>query len=113
MRINESELIVEVDVDETLINVPTPQQPASSFDYYGTMVHRRKNFDHIDLIRSYKQRGYYIIVHSANGWRWAKEVVNELSLNEFVDEIRTKPIKYVDDKPADQWMQRVFIGENK
>lgn len=111
MRINKNELRVTIDVDDTLIAYKyNPElEVVLSCDYYGTPVKVTPMNGNIDLLKSYKKRGYEVIVHSANGFAWADEVVNKLGLKEYVDEAATKPIKYVDDKPADQWMQQVYI----
>lgn len=64
---------------------------------------------HIDLLKSYHQRGYQVVVHSAGGYQWAHQVVTNLGLTKFVHEVATKPLKYVDDVDANGWMQIVFI----
>lgn len=114
MRINTNEQRVLIDVDLTLIEPNTNGLGLLNYltlNYYGKPLEFCPLIPHIDLLKSYKQRGYEVIVHSANGWQWAKEVVEKLGLTEFVDEVATKPLKYVDDKPADTWMHRVYLGE--
>lgn len=115
MKINENELRVCVDVDGTLISYnPTRWGKLDPIiiSYYGVNKELYPMPRNIELLKSYKQRGYEVLVHSANGWRWAKSVVEVLNLQEYVHEIATKPLKYVDDLPADSWMQRVFIPED-
>lgn len=110
MKINKNENIVLVDVDMTLI---LPQQGNNYFvvDYYGIKKHVRPHQENIDLLKSYRARGYYVRVHSNNGWKWAEEVVNGLNLQEYVDSIETKPCKWVDDSEnANEVIgQRVYI----
>lgn len=112
MRINTNENRILVDVDKTLI---TPTQyhlkNGIEFNYYGTTVYHKKLYNNISLMKAQKARGYEVIVHSANGWKWAEEVIKVLKLEEYVDEVATKPLKYIDDLPADQWMTRIFIEE--
>jgi hypothetical protein len=116
MRIRTSELPVVIDVDKTLIGDISADPkldvfPFVGFDYYGNRVYAKRIIEHIDLLKSYKARGYEVTVWSANGYKWAKEVVEKLELTEFVDEVASKPLKYVDDKDANSWMARVFINE--
>lgn len=122
MKINKNELRVPIDVDGTLIDrLPTDIDPNSiknmfvtvDLNYYGKPVVKRIMKENIELLKSYKKRGYEVIVHSANGWKWCQEVVEKLGLTEFVDEVATKPMKYVDNEPADSWCQQVFIPEDK
>lgn len=112
MLISTNELRVVVDVDKTLIT-DIKVNPSESDDivmnYYNQVVYVQPILKHIDLLKSYKARGYEVTVHSANGFRWAKEVVTKLDLQPFVDRVETKPSKYVDDKDANTWMQRVYI----
>lgn len=112
MKINKNELRILVDIDKTLITpCPASNDYAMSFDYYGALVYHKAMRNNILLLKAQKARGYEVIVHSANGWAWAKEVVRVLGLETFVDEIATKPLKYMDDKPADEWMARIFVEE--
>jgi len=107
-----SELRALFDVDETLVTVkPHGIAKVMEFNYYGMEVKRYPYEEHIKFMQSLKQRGYHITVHSANGATWAKEVVERLELEDFVDRIETKPTIYVDDKEADKWMQLVFIND--
>lgn len=112
MKIKTSELPVYCDVDETLVRNFTVERKSDQdieLMYYDQKVYARPIQEHIDLLKSYKSRGYSVTVWSANGFRWAKEVVTRLDLVQFVDEVASKPLKFIDDKPADQWMQRIFL----
>lgn len=112
MVIRKSELPVVIDVDETLIKDPKSDNDLTlSFDYYGVFTTKVPIQRHIDLLKSYKARGYEVTVWSANGYQWAEEVVRVLRLETYVDHVATKPTKYVDDKDANTWMQKVFIHE--
>lgn len=103
------------DVDETLIkDRPGEKQSVKDFvmlDYYGMerkrWIHRR----HVELVIAHKKRGYQVIVHSANGKPWADEVVDKLGLREYVDRTDTKPCVCFDDKPAEEWMPRVWVED--
>lgn len=107
-RITTSENLCYFDVDETLIN--WSEQGTRSADFYGTKKRFWSHTNHIEFLKSLKKRGYYIIVHSGNGWRWAKNVIEALELNDFVDEIKSKPSKVIDDKEYSNWMpSRIFL----
>lgn len=110
MKINKNELRVLVDVDGTLIK-DDPSCTFQEFNYYNRLVYRIPMYDNIALVRAQKARGYEVIVHSANGWQWAEEVVNKLGLQDVVDEVASKPLKYLDDVKADEWMTRIFVSD--
>lgn len=116
MKINKNENVVLVDVDGTLI-VPTGPDTALgvaiTLDYYGIKKQALPHKAHIELLKSYKERGFFIRVHSNNGWKWAHEVVTKLCLNDYVDEIESKPCRFIDDEllaSNDVIGQRVFIA---
>ena len=113
MRVTENEIIMYVDIDETLIFATDDQNIGFYANYYGTKKLVRPHKKHIEFIKTLKQRGYYIVVHSGNGWKWAKEIVTKLGLTPFVDEVKSKPVKYLDDLDSEAWFgQRVYIQEN-
>lgn len=113
MKIVKSELLIYVDVDETLIfNCQMNDKEAIKANYYDAYKWVRPHLKHINFIKSLKARGYYVIVHSANGWKWALEIVQLLHLEEFVHEVKAKPIKYLDDSSCEEWFgQRVYLEE--
>ncbi len=113
MKVTETETLIYVDVDKTLIfDCDKKTKNAIKVDYYGKDKWVRAHKAHIDFLKSLKTRGYYVIVHSANGWRWAKEIVIQLQLESYIDEVKPKSIKYLDDTPCEEWMgQRVYINE--
>lgn len=96
MKINKNENVILVDVDSTLILYGT-NNVERSFNYYGMNKKAAPHFEHIALIKSYKKRGFFVRVHSNNGWEWAQEVVTVLGLTEIIDEIETKPTRFMDD----------------
>lgn len=112
MKVIRAEHPVAIDVDETLVRDPRPGDlDVIDLNYYGVATKKVPIQRHIDLLKSYKSRGYFVEVWSANGFAWAEEVITKLKLDAYVDLIKTKPEKYVDDKLSDNWMQRVFIDE--
>lgn len=112
MRIRTSELPVAIDVDKTLIlPVRMGDVDRMEFMYYGQLRIYRPHYTHIEFLKSLHARGYEITVWSANGYAWAKEVVTKLDLTPYVHEVATKPIIYVDDQLATEFMRRVYIEE--
>lgn len=115
MKINEAEAIVVCDVDNTLVKRGGGARDSDIIikSPYSKVSHwYERHEDHIELLRTYKARGFYVIVWSANGVQHAASVVKALGLNDgTVDEVQTKPIKHVDDKsnPVHVVGSRVFI----
>lgn len=112
--LTQSELLIYVDVDETLIfTSDKDDHQAVLVDYYGVNKWVKPHNKHIRFLKSLKNRGYYVIVHSANGWKWANEIIEKFSLYDYIDEIKTKPIKYIDDQPSDKWFgQRIYLQDD-
>lgn len=120
MKINESEVIVVCDVDDTLVmwsdRFTQPHEGATPFldPYDNSTNYLTVHQMHVDLIKKYKGRGFYIRIWSAAGYKWAASVVKTLGLEEFVDSIETKPMKYVDDLTGDKVLgARVYIPFKK
>lgn len=111
----ESELIAWVDVDGTLVdfyNRPGVMSYTVNLNYYGKekeAVLLKKN---IEFVRSLKKRGYFIIVHTNNGYRWGEEVVRTLELGDCVDLIMSKPSKVLDNEDPSVWLPKhINLGE--
>lgn len=114
MVVTKNEQISYFDVDETL--VLWKKQKTSLLDikanYYGESVYLTPHKKHIQFLKSLKSRGGYIVVHSGNGWAWAEEVVKLLKLEEYVDEVKTKPYKIIDDTNPSEWLPpTIYIKE--
>jgi len=110
MNVIRNEKIVYFDVDNTLIY--RVEKSEIELDYYGNLWYIEPHEKHIEFLISLKSRGYYIIVHSANGWEHALKTINILNLGNFVDSVQTKPLKYVDDLTVDEWFgPRIFINK--
>lgn len=88
---------VSFDVDETLVKMVDEK----------LVVHNK----HVEALKLHWYRGHHVRVHSAGGGPWAKYVVKKLELEDFVHEIVAKDYWYVDDKPADEWMDRYYLAE--
>jgi len=110
-----NDFIVFVDCDDTLcmwVNPDSPSAGAVEFiePYTKSTLYLHPHFQHIELIKKYKQQGYTVIVWSAGGSLWAKEVVDKLGISDDVDFVMSKSIKFVDDLPANEVLVgRVYI----
>ncbi len=91
------EYIAAFDCDDTLVRC----------EGLSLVSHKK----HIEAIKQHWARGHHILVWSAGGAKWAQSVVDMLDISEYVHEVKSKPRWYVDDKPADEWMDRYFIPE--
>jgi hypothetical protein len=63
---------------------------------------------HIQKLKGYSKSGYFVIVWSAGGGAWAKEVIKVLGLEEHVHLVTGKPVYLFDDLPLQD-----AIGERK
>lgn len=110
MRINQSELRAEFDVDNTIIMDVLPGELGEiTINYYGESKQKNIHHEHVSLLKSYRERGYHVTVQSANGFAHALEVVTVLGLEEYVDVIQTKSTKVIDDLPNCGYGERVYI----
>ena len=115
MKVIENENTVFIDVDETLV-LHCLSSEAGLFitdpdtnEKLPVIEHKR----HIGYLKKSKSRGRFVVVWSANGYRWAMTVVKALGLTKYVDVCMTKPTVYFDDVPADSFMQRVYIKQGE
>lgn len=113
MKINENELSVVIDIDDTLLmwgKEKNEQAIPITCPYTKETLRLVPHKRHIELLKQYKGRGYYVTVWSAGGWEWALTAVKTLNLSNFVDEVRSKPLKYVDDLSGNEILgTRVYI----
>jgi hypothetical protein len=118
MRVNTNDSIASYDVDGTIITVlkdnPHPDDIISITDpYTGTVKLRTAYMPNIELMKKHKAQGYWIKVWSHGGYKWAEAVVKKLGLADIVDEIEAKPLKYIDDLNASEWMGNpIFVKED-
>lgn len=111
MKTIENENVIGCDVDGTLILSPNGSGDDIIFNYYGEPKAYRPHRKHIELLKAYKARGFYIIVHSNNGHKWCDEVVDKLGLREYIGHCMTKFQKVLDDEPIEKWCKTIFIPE--
>jgi len=107
----QTEMVVAVDIDNTLIR----RNPLGTIKLpYGSSI---QNFEpiveHIELVKSYSQRGFFVILWSHGGFQHAQMTMNALKLDRYVNLVMTKPSKHIDDKESveDIVGTRVFISQ--
>ena len=101
----DSEMPVEIDCDETLLMWVDEMKPGEGkiecicpFD--GERYYLTPHTRHINFLKKLSKRGYMVTVWSANGAAWAKMTVDTLGIGKYVDVVRGKPLKYIDDLQA-------------
>lgn len=119
MKIIESEQVICCDVDETLISWDTTMyNPVASAlpliivkdPYTNKELYLRPHNPHIYLLKARLERGATVILWSAGGYKWAEAVAKALSLTHERIIYMSKPIAYIDDKPANSWMgEHIYI----
>lgn len=125
----ESDKIIMFDVDDTLVewihdsrmNWPDIQARLVEFNTPFSKISGRDHKyallpieDSIELLINESKRGMFIVVWSAGGYEWAKEVVRGLELEPYVDLIMSKPLGYIDDLACNEWMgQRIRVRKGK
>jgi len=116
MEVNYNDNIVCFDVDLTLVS---PAHNPAQVDlklrnpYSGTTSEFKVHRGHVELLKQYFGRGYFIRVWSHGGVQWAETVVKALNLEKYVDSIETKPIKLVDDLPVEKIFKNViYLNEH-
>lgn len=104
------EPLVCFDVDDTLV----------SWDCYGQLKPGMLEFEHkgqplwlevitenVEAIKSHKLRGHTVVVWSAGGALWAKEVISKLGMSSYVDAYMAKPNWYYDDLPSSEFLPEI------
>lgn len=101
--INSAPRIWEFDVDDTLIIWDISAHPETEritvkmeFREAALVVPHVKN---VNLLKKLAKIGWYVRVHSGSGVDWAWEVVKALQLQDYVDEVCSKPLGRTDDRP--------------
>lgn len=107
-----SEQVIFWDCDDTLGMWQKPIKKGQTVvsvtcPYTGEQKHLRVHEPHIEILKARHARGATNIVWSANGYQWATALVKALAIQEYVSYTMSKPIMFVDDKPAN-----AILGEH-
>lgn len=86
--------ILYSDVDDTL----------AMWQSHATYTPHR---EHLEIINRFSKRGLPIVVWSAGGYKWARQIVDEYKLNRKVSAIMAKPQWFMDDLRAEEFMPEV------
>ncbi len=107
--------VVVVDVDETLIMWDRSEYPRDKYEWFTSyfmdpdepidLVINTKN---VNLLKKFAKLDYRVIVWSRSGEHWARHIGGALGLDKYVHSYMSKPLFYFDDKPADEWMERIW-----
>lgn len=115
MIIVDNELVIFVDVDDTLITWQdkTNKSINISSPYDGSDNWVTPHKGHIKILKDRKARGSRIFVWSQGGWAWAEAVVKALDLTKYVDFVMSKPYAYIDDLTANEILgERIYLGRD-
>ena len=119
MHVANSEQIICFDVDDTLIlwdenhNQPFDGCISIKCPHSESMSFHRPHKRHIEFLKRQHAKGYSVVVWSSGGTAWAKDIVESLGLEKYVDIVMSKPIKWVDDlsNPAEVLGIHVYLDE--
>ncbi len=118
MQVIGNEMNVMFDCDDTLVlwdnnySIPSKGKIELEDPYTSALLYLKPHAKHIELMKSYKARGYSVFVWSAGGKLWAEEVVKRLQIKDIVDHCMSKPTKFVDDLPAEEVLgTRVYLKD--
>lgn len=103
------EPIAYFDCDDTLISWSSyPKRGKNSIEFIDPADNRSIYLNAIEptieALKLHKVRNHTIIVWSAGGALWAKEVVSKLGLEKYVDACMAKPNWIYDDLPAAEFI---------
>ncbi len=102
MQVIERKDISAFDCDNTLVMWPDDFKINKfgriKFTYGDEDVFLVPHSFHPVFLKNCFKRGDYIVVWSQNGFAWAKQVVEKLGLENYVDIVMNKPSRHIDDK---------------
>lgn len=97
---------IAFDVDQTLViwddNAFNPGPGKYAFNLANRTVYLKLHNKHLFYLRSYKARGFKVVVWSAAGGQWANEVVRVLNLEQYIDVTMSKFTAFYDDLKAEE-----------
>lgn len=113
MKVLRENNITAFDVDNTLVLWTLDGKTRMPLQYGSETVYLSKHESHVRFLKHCHERGDYIVVWSQNGYAWAEQVVKALNLEAYVDEVRSKCTRVVDDKDnlTDIVGVRIYLGD--
>ena len=120
MKIAKSEMVITFDVDDTLImwdeNHTKPFEGAVAVEcpWDGSTSYHRPHERHVRFLKKQYAKGMTVVVWSAAGTKWAEAVVRTLRIQDHVDFVMSKPVKWVDDlhHASDVLGTRIYLSED-
>lgn len=114
MTVIKTDQVITFDCDDTIILWHTANPDVTIVDPYDGVNHNLEIHQrHVKLLTDHFHRGYHVVVWSANGYMWAEAVVKALGIESYVHTVMSKPLKYVDDLHANEFMGARIYLENK
>lgn len=104
MNVLKNDNITAFDCDGTLVLWPKDPHVARTgtipFQYGGETIYLYPHLPHILFLKHCFNRGDYVTVWSKNGYAWAEQVALTLGIENYVNDVRAKPTRHVDDKSS-------------
>lgn len=104
----ESDLVVYVDIDETLLSWTPPMEDWEKNYVDIEQNGQRQRFGlmlrNIEQVKKHKLIGHKIVFWSQGGWKWVQTVLEHLDLIDYADGIMSKPRWIIDDLPASEFI---------
>lgn len=116
----QKELIIAFDCDDTLVmwnaDMSWTHKAQGTLEFNAVpsledpkWVYLKPHHGHIEILKKHKKQGYGIVVWSAGGAWWAREVVKVLQLQDYVDVTMAKPVRCYDDIEPNQFLEREYL----
>jgi phosphoserine phosphatase len=119
MIYQDKEKVVAFDCDDTLVlwgDKPFEPGPGKErfVDQDGEVFYFRVHAKHVQKLKGYARSGYFVIVWSMSGSAWAKAIVEQLKLQDYVSFVTAKPQYLFDDMPLNEaFGKRMFFQPKK
>jgi hypothetical protein len=118
VQILKSDLVVCVDVDDTLVSWSQLEhipeciniRGVIEIDFNDVKATYQVYSDNVESLMTHHHKGHYIVVWSGSGCEWALAVVEALKLEAYVDVVMAKPRWLLDDMKPEEFMPRPYWG---
>lgn len=101
-----NEIGMYVDVDDTIISLVGED---ADWEYDGFNPYTKDRVlispikEHIDILKTAKDKGWEVYVWSHRGVKWANYIVDLLELRDHITCVLPKPFLYLDDVDMKDW----------